>query len=286
MVDNARLEKTESDTDMLELRDDFKTLWPQPFDAVVKQQGEVYREKEGRRTLRFEHCGAGYFLKVHTGVGWLEIVKNLIQLRLPVIGASNEWEAITKLHQLDVGTMSLVGFGRRGVNPAQQLSFVITEELEDMISLEDFCAPWKRVPPSYRIRKMLTEALAKNAAIVHGSGMNHRDFYLCHFLIKKSTPLLSGQQVLPKLYLIDLHRAQMRGQVPTRWLVKDLASLYFSAVDIGLTKRDIVRFLRHYLGPQVSRQLNAAPDFWRKVINRTDKLYQRDFNKQPYLPLR
>jgi heptose I phosphotransferase len=78
----------------------------------------------------------------------------------------------------------------------------------------------------------------------------------------------------------------MRGQVPTRWLVKDLASLYFSAVDIGLTKRDIVRFLRHYLGPQVSRQLNAAPDFWRKVINRTDKLYQRDFNKQPYLPLR
>jgi hypothetical protein len=29
----------------LELRDDFKALWPQPFAAVVKQQGEVYREK-------------------------------------------------------------------------------------------------------------------------------------------------------------------------------------------------------------------------------------------------
>ena len=286
MVDKARPDKTESKADVLELRDDFTTLWPLPFDAVVKQQGDVYREKEGRRTLRFEHGGAGYFLKVHMGVGWLEIVKNLIQLRLPVIGATNEWEAIQKLHRLGVGTMSLVGFGKRGVNPAQQLSFVLTEELGDMVSLEDFCAPWKEVPPTYRIRKMLTEALAKDAATVHRSGMNHRDFYICHFLMKNSAPLLSGKKVLPKLYLIDLHRAQMRGQVPTRWLVKDLASLYFSAVDIGLTKRDVVRFLRHYLGPQVSRQLKAAPDFWRKVIKRTDRLYQRDFNKQPYLPLR
>jgi heptose I phosphotransferase len=286
MVDKTGPEKTESEVNVLELRDDFKALWPQPFDAVVKQQGDVYREKEGRRTLRFEHGGAGYFLKVHMGVGWLEIVKNLIQLRLPVIGATNEWEAISKLHQLGVGTMSLVGFGKRGGNPAKQLSFVLTEELDDMVSLEDFCAPWKAAPPTYRIRKMLIEALAKDAATVHRSGMNHRDFYICHFLMKNSAPLLSGEQVLPALYLIDLHRAQMRAQVPTRWLVKDLASLYFSAVDIGLTQRDVVRFLRHYLGSQVSKQLKASPGFWQKVIKRTDKLYQRDFNKRPYLPLR
>ena len=279
-------ELTKSEVTMLVLRDDFKALWPQPFAAVVKQQGEVYREKEGRRTLRFEHASAGYFLKVHMGVGWLEIVKNLVQLRLPVIGATNEWEAINKLHQLGVGTMSLVGFGKQGSNPAKQLSFVLTEELDDMVSLEDFCAPWKDTPPTYRVRKMLTEALAKDAATVHRSGMNHRDFYICHFLMKNSAPLLSGERVLPRLYLIDLHRAQMRAQVPTRWLVKDLASLYFSAVDIGLTQRDVVRFLRHYLGPQVSRRLKESPDFWHKVIKRTDKLYQRDFNKQPYLPLR
>ncbi|MFT4997899.1 MAG: hypothetical protein ACI8RO_001249, partial [Flavobacteriales bacterium] len=37
---------------------------------------------------------------------------------------------------------------------------------------------------------------------------------------------------------------------------------------------------------QVSAQLKAAPDFWQKVIKRADKLYQRDFNKRPYLPLR
>jgi heptose I phosphotransferase len=271
---------------ILELREDFKTLWPQPFVAVVKQQGEVYRQKEGRRTLRFENNGAGYFLKVHMGVGWLEIIKNLVQLRLPVIGASNEWEAINKLHQLGVGTMSLVGFGKRGSNPAKQLSFVLTEELEDMVSLEDFCAPWKDTPPSYRVRKTLVEALALDAATVHNSGMNHRDFYICHFLMKNSDPLLAGEKALPRLYLIDLHRAQMRAQVPTRWLVKDLASLYFSAVDIGLTRRDVVRFLRYYLGPKVSAQLKAAPDFWQKVIKRADKLYQRDFNKRPYLPLR
>lgn len=33
---------------------------------------------------------------------------------------------------------------------------------------------------------------------------------------------------------------------PTRWRDKDLAALYFSALDIGLTWRDFLRFLRTY----------------------------------------
>ena len=31
-----------------------------------------------------------------------------------------------------------------------------------------------------------------------------------------------------------------------RWRNKDLAALYFSALDIGLTRRDKLRFLRSY----------------------------------------
>jgi heptose I phosphotransferase len=51
-----------------------------------------------------------------------------------------------------------------------------------------------------------------------------------------------------KLSLIDLHRAQIRPQTPRRWRDKDLAGLYFSAVEIGLTRRDYLRFLRVYFG--------------------------------------
>ena len=38
----------------------------------------------------------------------------------------------------------------------------------------------------------------------------------------------------------------MRARTPRRWRDKDLAALYFSALDIGLTRRDLLRFVRQY----------------------------------------
>ncbi|MCR9028794.1 lipopolysaccharide core heptose(I) kinase RfaP, partial [Citrobacter amalonaticus] len=46
----------------------------------------------------------------------------------------------------------------------------------------------------------------------------------------------------------DLHRAQIRTKVPRRWRDKDLIGLYFSSLNIGLTQRDIWRFMRVYFG--------------------------------------
>ena len=81
------------------------------------------------------------------------------------------------------------------------------------------------------------------AGRMHRAGVNHRDFYLCHFLLHLE-PQPTAQNL--KLSLIDLHRAQSRTQVPRRWRDKDLAGLYFSALGIGLTQRDFLRFLRVY----------------------------------------
>ena len=61
--------------------------------------------------------------------------------------------------------------------------------------------------------------------------------------------LARNRQLRPenvRLSVIDLHRAQTRASVPRRWRDKDLAALYFSALDIGLTRRDALRFLKHY----------------------------------------
>ena len=57
----------------------FCTLWAgrDPFAAVEALQGQVFRELEARRTLRTEVAGRGYFVKIHRGVGWGEIIKNL-----------------------------------------------------------------------------------------------------------------------------------------------------------------------------------------------------------------
>ena len=119
-------------TNALYLSERFSALWEgkNVFEEVEKITGDVYRELDGRTTLRFELDGKGYFLKIHRGVGWKEIFKNLVQLRLPVLGAENEWEAIDKLKSINVDTMTYVAYGKQGINPATQLSFIITEDLD------------------------------------------------------------------------------------------------------------------------------------------------------------
>jgi heptose I phosphotransferase len=227
------------------LDEPFQSLWAgqDPFVAVEALQGKVYRELEARRTLRVEVAGRAYFVKIHRGVGWGEIVKNLASFRLPVLGASNEWRAIKRLETLAVDTMRAVAYGVRGGNPATQHSFIVTEELAPTISLEDFCRDWPTRPPAPQLKYALIERVATMARRMHQGGVNHRDFYICHFLLHLDPAPMADSL---KLSLIDLHRAQIRVATPRRWRDKDLASLYFSALDIGLTRNDFLRFLRAY----------------------------------------
>ncbi|EIK54466.1 MAG: lipopolysaccharide core heptose(I) kinase RfaP [Pseudomonadaceae bacterium] len=227
------------------LAEPFKSLWAgrDAFAEVERLQGQVYRELEGRRTLRTEVDGRGYFVKIHRGIGWGEIVKNLLTAKAPVLGAGQEWRAIQRLHEVGVPTMTAVAYGERGVNPASQHSFIVTEELAPTVSLEDFSANWREQPPAPVLKRALIDEVANMAGTMHRAGVNHRDFYICHFLLHTDHPVTASEL---RLSLIDLHRAQTRRQTPRRWRDKDLAGLYFSALGIGLTRRDKLRFLRGY----------------------------------------
>ena len=256
------------------------TRWQQywqgkdPFAEARALQGDVYRSKEGRRTLRFERDGRGYFLKLHEGVGWGEIAKNLLQLRAPVLGAANEYHACLRLKSLGIDTMTPVAFGQRGINPATQLSFLVTEELAGTISLEDYCRPWGEQKPSLREKRTLVRKLATISKTLHENGINHRDYYLCHFLrADDGKPFASGD----RLYLIDLHRVQMRARTPRRWLVKDIAGLFYSAFDLPLTRRDILCFLAQYRRDWLHGQAGEL----REIAQRAVALYRKDFGREP-----
>lgn len=240
------------------------------FDFFMNLEGEIFRFEKNRKTLRFTLNGQSYFAKIHFGVGIKEIVKNLLQLRLPIISAENEWLAIQKLHQLNIATMNVAAFGEKGFFPWSKQSFLVTEELQNTISLEHLCAPWNKQKPSFKLKLALIKEVAHIAKTLHENGINHRDFYLCHFLLDKTIPKTT-------LYVIDLHRAQIRKTVPTRWLIKDLAGLYFSAMDIGLTKRDILRFIAMYSNH--TRKKNW--EFWSKVNLTAKKLYEKIHGKKP-----
>jgi heptose I phosphotransferase len=112
---------------------------------------------------------------------------------------------------------------------------------------------------------------------MHRAGVNHRDCYICHFLLHTDKPVSASEL---RLSLIDLHRAQIHPSLPLRWRNKDLAGLYFSALNIGLTRRDKLRFLKGYFaaaqGPRGLRQIlrDEAPLLtW--LQRKADKLLAR-----------
>ncbi|GAB1265481.1 lipopolysaccharide core heptose(I) kinase RfaP [Aurantivibrio infirmus] len=264
---------------MIILRGAFAKDWTQnnAFDRVKEIRGQEIRNKEGRRTVRFEYNSKFYYLKHHTGIGWGEIVKCLSQLKLPVTGAANEWRAINRLSSLGVKTLTPLAYGLRGANPAKIESFLITEELTGTISLAKYTERWPQYPPTFNSKQKIIETVATISRAIHRDGINHRDLYICHFLLKRQIDLLSG----PVMHLVDLHRAQCRSAVPKRWLVKDLASLYFSSLDIGLTRRDIFRFLKIYFNKPLKEIITSDGELLTAVRQRALQLYRRDFGQEP-----
>ena len=252
----------------------FKQRWvgQDPFLAVEGLQGEVYRELEGRRTLRTEVEGAGYFVKIHRGIGWGEVFKNLFSAKLPVLGAGQEWRAIERLQEVGIPTMTAVAYGERGSNPAAQHSFIITEELAPTVSLEDFSLNWRQQPPAPALKWALIAEVAKMTGGMHRAGVNHRDCYICHFLLHTDRPVTAQDF---KLSVIDLHRAQTRTRVSRRWRDKDLAALYFSALDIGLTQRDKLRFLRGYFQRPLRQVLREEAALLAWLERKAQALYDR-----------
>ena len=250
------------------LDDVFKKLWQSadPFAEVAKIEGEVFREVKNRRTFRFEIAGKGYFAKVHRGVGWKEIMKNIFQFKLPVLGAVNEFNALSALKKIGVSTMTSAAYGRRGgLDPAKQESFLITCELENMTSVEDIA----KTAVSSQIRHILIRKIAESAGKMHAAGINHRDCYICHYLVDASDITEKSE-----VFVIDLHRAQIRKKVPYRYHVKDTAGLHFSSMDAGLSQRDRLRFIAEYCKHLPVCRKNRK--FWSDVEKTAVKLYKKE----------
>jgi len=242
------------------------------FTVLDKMEGEVYRAVESRRTFRFEYRGRAYFAKLHFGVGWGEIFKNLVQLRLPVVGAANERRAIERLTGIGVDTMEPVAYVEEGMNPATRHSAIVTRELTDTISLEDLALAG---PIPFALRLRLIRKVAAISREMHAHGVNHRDLYICHFHLDRRTQ----DAPEPRIHVIDLHRAQVRRSTPVRWVVKDIGGLLFSAADAGLGRRDLLRFMREYSGEPLAVTLVRDRRFWKRVIARARRLYSQEHGR-------
>ena len=257
----------------------FKKLWQDkdPFDEVAKLDGTLFREVKTRRTLQLTLNGRSFFLKHHLGVGWREILKNIFQFKRPILGAGNEFRAIELLTALDVPTMTAEAYGERGCNPAKRESFLITADLVNTRSLEDICAEWQQQKPAFAFKHSLLKEVARSAGIMHRNNICHRDCYICHFLLDMNTV----NDPRPKVSVIDLHRAIQWKKLPWHYQVKDTAGLYFSSMDINLTRHDIYRFMKLYSQKSLRQTLAEDAKFWQAVKLTANRLYSKEHGKQP-----
>lgn len=251
-----------------------------PFDAMMQLQGKAFRDVPGRKTMQVTIGGKSYFVKQHFGVGWREIFKNLVSFKKPILGAMTEVAAIQKLDEIGIPNTPLVAYGQRGCNPATMQSFVLTEDLGDIITAEELCEGWQNKPAESK--QALIQALAELAKRLHQSGLCHRDFYLCHFVVKKSEfaafeavraePSRSMNAPL-NIHLIDLHRMLQGQSTGGKTVMKDIAGLFFSGLQMGWGAEDLGQFKQHYL-PQTDT-------FWAQVAARAEALLAK-FNSEKF----
>lgn len=208
--------------------------------TIFSLEGKIYRQVKSRKTIAATIAGNKYFVKMHRGIGWGEILKNVFTFKSATLGAKQEYKAIREMEKAGILVPEIGAYATEGVNPAKINSFIVTKQIEYQYDLEKLCQTWPAHPPSFLFKRQLIRRVAEIARKMHAAGMNHRDFYLCHFLLDERSERDFD------LYLIDLHRVQIRKKVPLRWKIKDLSGLYFSAMEIGLTRRDKYYFLKSY----------------------------------------
>lgn len=250
------------------------------FEQVMRLDGRIFRNVPGRKTIQVELGGQSLFVKQHFGVGWGEVLKNLSSLKLPVFSAATEWQAIQRFGEIGIPTTPAVAYGERGLNPVGRRSFLVTQDLGDIVSLEDFCRDWADEPPPPGLKRQLLVEVARITRLLHEHGMNHRDLYLCHYCLDRK--LMEQGKV--RIYLIDLHRVGIRPRIAETARLKDLAALYFSVLDIGLSNRDYLRFLRLYRGAGLRRILRTERGFWQQVSDRASMLYEKFHGRRPEMP--
>jgi heptose I phosphotransferase len=78
-----------------------------------------------------------------------------------------------------------------------------------------------------------------------------------------------------ELFVIDLHRALIKNPLGMRWIIKDVSGLLYSAMDIGLTQRDLFRFIKIYDDTSLRDALAYNGAFWSAVQGRALSMHKK-----------
>jgi len=202
-------------------------------------------------------------------------LKNWITSRRRISCGLIGFKSASELTAVGIHTPKTLFYGEQWGTFFEKRSFIITEKIPNAESLE------RRLPGFFsglttveniKLRRDFIAQLAVFVKKFHETGYCHRDLYLSHIFHSDSGDF----------YLIDLARAFKPGVRRRRFLIKDIAQVYYSAPAKYFSKTDRLRFYITYAGRQKLNKKDKA--FIRKVINRAKRMARHDMRHSRPVP--
>jgi len=210
------------------------------------------------------------FIKRHFPFSPARFIRERIRLASTKT-AYDEFENILAFLRAGIPTMMPIAAGKRKCGLWGTRSFLMTEAIEGCMTLEQFAETvWGKT--GFQDKKRLILNVARLTRKMHDCGFNHRDYYLCHLLIGVA------ERNRDELFVMDLHRVDIREKVPERWIIKDLAALYYSCLPYDISRTNKLRFFKDYLS--CGKLSVRDKDFALKVIDKSRRMLKHAGRKK------
>jgi hypothetical protein len=159
-----------------------------------------------------------------------------------------EYSNLALFNDLSIPCMKVVYFGVRK-NDAKVQGLIVTEALEDYISVHEAIEKWQVEEISVHKRRKIIYAVADLVRDAHEKGVMHNSLYPKHIFIDAKLAVGEPAQQKPLCRFIDLEKAK-KAKPGSKKQLRDLETLNRRCKFWSRTER--LAFLLHYLGLEKS----------------------------------
>lgn len=173
--------------------------------------------------------------------------------------AAVEWYWLSELARLEIAGPVPVAYGAMRKGAIERCSAAVTAAVPG-VSLEKWVPMQLSAGGLFtelKLKRLLSQALAKLVRKLHANKLIHRDLYLAHVFIDESSLEKAQTPEEVTLTLIDLQRMIRPKLRWVRWVVKDLSALNYSTPAQAASTADRVRWFKQYREYRKGKKMSA-----------------------------